>query len=287
MSPFANLVGIGLMAWLAVAPARVDSVLALGDRLQKAGLFDEAITEYKRYIFFNSDRQDNEVAYAFGRMAIAYRTQGRLDDATEMFLNAIQAEGDEVRRDDWRVALGVTEMSAGRYDLADFRLLKLEMFSSVAEIRSRAAFLRGVCNLYMGRTDEATKAFQSFTDEGNPEARRLGAEIVKVLSDRRSVQQKSPKVAVRLSTVVPGLGQFYAEDWKNGINALGINFGTIYLVVHDLANRRFGDVFFDSTLLFWRFFSGNREGAAASAERFNSEQGRRMVEMVVRLFGEK
>ena len=50
-----------------------DDIIALADNLSKQGIYDEAITEYKRFIFFNPDYADNsQVLY---KMGLAYRAQ--------------------------------------------------------------------------------------------------------------------------------------------------------------------------------------------------------------------
>jgi len=280
---FNNFLSAGLLILLSVIPGRPDGVLHLADELFAAGQFDEAVTEYKRYIFFNAENPEAAPGYAYYRIGLAYRSQGRWDDAIATLQKSIQAESREDAREERRLALGVTQIACGRYDQADFLLLKIEMYSPFEEAKRKAAFFRGICALYTSKWDEAREAFQNYFGGRDLETDALGKRIEGLLVQAQRKGYKSPRLAKALSTFVPGLGQIYATDWVGGLNALALNAATGYLLVHDLVQKQIQDAVFNSIFLFQRFYSGNRQNAEDAAMRYNKALSQRMAAEVLKI----
>jgi len=283
MSFFNNILSAGFILWLSVSPGRPDRLLSFADRLLSEGQVNEAITEYKRYVFFNSDEPGNAAGYAYYQMGLAYRHQGRWDEAVAALLKSIQAESLEETRDERRIALGVTEIACGRYDQADFTLLKVEMFSPFGEAKKRAAFFRGICNLYTAKWSEAREAFRNYSSGDNLEMRDLGKKVDSLLVQASKKGLKSPRLAKTLSTFLPGLGQIYASDWAGGLNAFVLNAATAYLLVHDLVRLEIQDAVFNSVFLFERFYSGNRQRAEEAAKKYNQNLSRQMAAEILKI----
>lgn len=262
---------LALTFWLSAVPQEPRLELQLADQYLAQGLFDAAITEYKRYIFFNQDSPDSVVGYAHVQMATAYREQGLWDQAVAHLEQSIRAERVPETQDDRRLALAVAQIARRRYEQADFLLIKLEAFGATSSIKSRASFLRGVCNVYAAKWIEAEESFRAFGEHGDAGARALGTRLAAAVASARAHGPKSPVLARRLSTVIPGLGQIYAADWKGGISALVINAATVMLVVSDLSLRQVKNAVFDASNFFARFYGGNRTGAEEAAQRYNDE----------------
>lgn len=274
---------VGLVLCLGAAVQPLDPLLLLGDRLLADGLADEAITEYRRYLFFSRDVPAARTAQAHARIAFAYRGEGQHDKAVESLLEAIAAAADEGERDQWRVDLGVTEMARGRYDLAEFTLLKVEMFSGSGTARARAAFFRGIAGLYVGNVTEARLAFRTYADASNGAGRELGQRISRLLDDAGRRKGKSLRLAKALSSVVPGLGEVYAGDVKGGAGALAANAWAAFVLAQDVIHRQFFDALVGSTAPVVRFYRANRERAVAAARRSNEARGRALVDEILKL----
>lgn len=286
MLTFASVTVAALALALSGTP-RMDPLLLLGDRLLAEGLVDEAITEYKRYIFFKRDLPEARTAYAHARIAVAYRSEGRHDKAIDALLEAIAAESDERQRDTWRIDLGVTEMARQRYDLAEFTLLKVEMFSTFAPAKRRAAFLRAICSLSLGKWQEARVAFRTYAQEGDPAAQALGEGIERLLDRAEREKEKSPRLAKTLSSIVPGLGEVYVGEWRGGLNAFAINAWAGFVLTQDIVRRQFLDAVVGSIGRLARFYRANRERAAVAARRFNDKRGRAAVAEILTLMEAK
>jgi tetratricopeptide (TPR) repeat protein len=279
---FSRYFQIGIILWLSVVSVQSDQVLSFADQLFSAGQSEEAITEYKRFVFFHSEDRENDAGYAFYKMGLAYRDQSRWDEAIAMFQKSIQIESLDRVRDERRIALGVTLIACGRFGEADFLLLKVEMYSPFIETKKRSSFFRGICNLYTSNWAEARIAFQSYFLGQRPELKDLETRVDDFLSQAPKIKYKSPGLANVLSTVVPGSGQIYAADWAGGINAFIINAATGYLVVHDLAQKQILDAIFNALFLFERFYSGNRQNSKEAVARYNQNLNRQFASKILK-----
>jgi hypothetical protein len=78
----------------------------------------------------------------------------------------------------------------------------------------------------------------------------------KLLEDSYSVQ-----TAKILSTILPGMGQFYTGNYLNGVGSLLWNVLSGYFTINALSNERIFDGIVISNFLWLRFYKGNLENA--------------------------
>jgi tetratricopeptide (TPR) repeat protein len=277
MSHF-TIVAITLLFFAAVSVSASDPALDLGDYFFVRENYDAAITEYKRFLFFNAD--DPRVDEVQFKIGLAYRSQKWWLEAAEAMIAAIQRTTETELQAERRVELAVTLIASGAYDLALAELIKVDMQSQSARLRQRARFLRGVAYLYQFKWEQARSVFQAYFDK-NPSAARAAAEIDALFSEGINLPQKSKNVARLLSTFLPGLGQTYAGDWKNGLNALLLNGALGYVTLDAAIERDYDDALLSFFFLFYRYYSGNRYRAAEAAQTFNDREKRQHVEKIL------
>ena len=269
---------VTLLLFTVVVAFASDPALDLGEHLFALGNHDAAITEYKRFLFFNSDHpQSGEVQFKIG---LAYRAKQRWVAAAEAMIVAIQLTSEAELQAERRVELAVTLIASGAYDLALVELIKVDMQSQSARLRQRARFLRGVAYLYQFKWEQARSVFQVYFDE-IPSAAGAAAEIDTLFLDALNRSQKSEKAARLLSTFLPGLGQTYAGDWKNGLNALLLNGVLGYITLDAAIERDYDDALLSFFFLFYRYYAGNRYRAVEAAQTFNDWENRRHVEKIL------
>ena len=273
-----TMVAVTLLFFAAVTAPASDPALDLGDHLFALGDYDGAITEYKRFLFFDAAHpRAGEVQFKIG---LAYRAQGWWPEAVEAMIAAIQGTTETELQAERRVELAVTLIASGAYDLALVELIKVDMRSQSARLRQRARFLRGVAYLYQFKWEQARSVFQAYFDE-IPNTARGAAEIDALFSEAINLPQKSEKTARLLSTFLPGLGQTYAEDWKNGLNALLLNGVLGYVTLDAAIERDYDDALLSFFFLFHRYYAGNRYRAAEAAQTFNDRENRRYVDKIL------
>ena len=241
---------------------------------------DAAITEYKRFLFFNPDHpQAGEAQFKIG---LAYRAQEWWAEAVEAMTAAVQLTAKTELQAEMRTELAVTLIASGAYDLALVELIKVDMQSQSVRLRQRARFLRGIAYLYQFKWEQARSVFQAYL-EGMPGAAEAAAKIDTLFLDALNPRRKSERAARMLSTFLPGLGQTYAGDWKNGLNALLLNGVLGYVTIDAAIERDYDDALLSFFFLSYRYYAGNRYRAAEAARAFNDRENRQHVEKILQM----
>lgn len=257
-----------------------DPALLFGHKFYDTEFYNEAITEYKRYIFFNPDGDQTSTAYS--HIALAYRNNGEWSQSIDAFRMAIQTAQTDSLRYNAELALAVTYIASGNYSAAEMVLLKLEMSIPPKNIKQRAAFLRGVATLYANKWDQAQKAFEVyFLSDPDP---AMQAKVDSLINATKDFYYRSPDSARQLSTIIPGLGQMYAGDWGNGINAFIINGSMIVWMGYKIFHRYFSDAWVIYYFLFRRYYFGNIYNAERIAVEKNEAMDKKQAEKIIDLF---
>lgn len=244
-----------------------DAALNLAEHLFISGNYDEAITEYKRFLFFNTEKEES--LYANYKIGMAYRDLKLWQKSKEALQKSIEGEADEEKRDERRIDFAVVVMAEGSYPEAEFLFLKVEMFSRFPHLRKKAAFFRGLANIYNAKWMEAREAFEFYGSDRDEASRKKIQRISQITLLAQKANFRSPKLAKTLSTILPGSGQLYAGDWKGGANALFINLTLGYILANNLVDQDYKNFLFNSLFLFERFYSGNRHNAEEAAKKYN------------------
>jgi hypothetical protein len=95
-------------------------------------------------------------------------------------------------------------------------------------------------------------------------------EIDRILATlERRPTAKSPTLAKWLSTFVPGSGQLYVGASLSALNAFGLNCLTGYFLWDELRKDNLRDSALFASLVWFRYYQGNRTKAQALAEGAN------------------
>lgn len=267
------------LTWLVLATAPLvgaDPAFELGERLLGAGYFEEAITEYERFVCFGADSQ--RIAEACRRIGRAYRNLGMLEQASASLHRALAYATDDSLAGRIRIDIAVIALAMKAYDVAELELLKLARFNRCPEIVRTATFYLGVCYLYTGRWELAHGAFTGYFADTDASAVQR---VETLLSSSNRPRLKSPSVGKWLSTFIPGSGQIYAGDIRNGVNAAAINAAFGYLFADAVVDGRYGDAIIAYYPLFERYYRGNRYHAETVARERNAQESAAYAERVM------
>lgn len=242
--------------------------------------YEAAITEYKRFIFFNSHNES--VNYAYYKIGISYGYQKKWREAIDALKYSIQSAPNESIKNEREIALAIVLLANRNYNDAEFRLLKVESFTKFSSLKQKAAFFRGIACIYSYKWKEARKAFRSIL--GRDSLYFSFYHIVdSLLSLAEQIKYKSSKLAKIFSTILPGSGQIYAGDIRNGLNSLLINILTFYLLINGIIKKDIKNIFFVCPL-FQRYYLGNRFHAEKIAEDYNNKLNKRWVKKILKIF---
>ena len=253
-----------------------DISLELAEYLFNKGNYNCAITEYKRFIFFNpTDEMKSEIYYKTG---LAYRNEGYWEKALDAFRRSSAITQNDSIRDERRILIATTLIANKKYSTAEFELLKISLFSKYPKIKKKANFFLGICYIYSFKWNEASKSFRKFFSDNQQE---FFINIDSLITEGKKIRYKSPKLAKWFSTFLPGTGQIYSGSWWNGINALIINGLTSYLLFDSICDKRYKDVLITNITLFERYYKGNRYNAEKAAESYNKRKNQKQAKLIL------
>lgn len=254
--------------------------LKLGDHLLSMGNPEEAITEYKRFIFFSDSPE--EIKLGMMRISEAYRRMGRWDLAADALHDAIPFMRDRSEIAVARIRSALDMICAGGYSSAKFDLLEVLNSDADRSLKIRARFLLGVTGIYEGkRSQSAGDLIPSLREMGVDEGdiSKLNRLLLTPPAGRRS-----PKTAAMLSTILPGAGQIYAGHLKDGINAFLLNGAILLWAWRELKSKDLKDGLLILTLILPRYYLGNIRKSRRLAESRNAqlelERSRRILEEI-------
>jgi tetratricopeptide (TPR) repeat protein len=230
----------------------------MADSLMAAGSYDDAITEYSRYLFFNPD--EAAISDTYSKIGYCFAYTGQWVKAIGAVDKSVTLAGNDSLMSERRIDRAVILMASEEYGQATDWLKEETALSANESASGRAGMLLFVSHVLEHDWQAALGAYGTFVEPRYMESDSIASIIKKACNHRR----KSPETALVLSTLVPGLGQIYAGRWLAGLDALALNAGLAYWVVSDLAGNRYTSGALVLFFLFRRYFSGNRMQAYES-----------------------
>lgn len=248
-----------------------DTPHSLGAHFFKLGNFDAAITEYKRFLFFHPN--DPRMGETHRNIGIAYREQRHWEEAVGAMRTAVQYALDLEEQSEYQLDLAVILIANQNYDLGRLELIKARMRNPATPVHRRTLFLEAVAFIYQFRWAEARNVLRHYTTD---------EKLDTLLENAVNLPQKSARLAKVLSTILPGSGQVYAGDWRNGLNALALNGVLGYLTVDTVLARHYLDAALLGGAVFSRYYRGNIFRSDEAVKHFNTHQSRRASEALLR-----
>ncbi len=225
--------------------------------LYNKGKYFDAVTEFKRLIFFDTKKIYTYAAYEI--MGNAYKEGAKFSDAVLCYtyaeLNAkteselLNAKLDVIRANILRRTTG--HALALLDTLGQDRRFTLE--------QKTILYWKGWANIFSDDWGKAAECFAA-TDSNKV----LEKFCRKVEKDKYSVT-----AAKLLSKFIPGAGQFYSGEYLSGLLSLGWNVLWGYLTVEAFTANRVWDGLAVGNFLLLRFYNGNLQNAVKFAEEKN------------------
>ncbi len=252
-------------------------LISTADALSEKGQYNEAITEYKRFIFFHADSEKADLA--FFKMGLAYRATRNWHQALDTIEMSIAMADDPQVAEERSFYLVTTMLASGDYSLAKLELIKLIESARSEQIHQKALYFSGIASVYSFNWNATERYFGDFYSESDMEnhTERLNS----ILSKTRN-SYKSPRTAKLLSVFVPGAGQFYARNWRDGLNAFILNGLLIGLTASEVYKGNYDNASLIFLLLTSRYYMGNIYHAGRDAELYNENLDHHTAESILR-----
>lgn len=246
----------------AVSLSAQPSPLELADSLAAAGFYDEAITEYYRYIFFNPE--DTLLSDVYPKIGYCYGDLEAWEKALSAIDVAILVSGTESQVMQRKIDKAAIYLASSKNDEAINELRNLDLTDSSSVVRADNL-------LFLAYTLDhnwpvALDLFHQSSISNRPNAALIESTLVRAMK----VKYKSTSTASMFSAVVPGAGQIYNGRYLAAVNALAINGAFGYWTVDNIINENYTSAFLVFLFFFERYYEGNRYQADLQAQRHNA-----------------
>ncbi|MEE9270416.1 MAG: hypothetical protein V3V49_09155 [Candidatus Krumholzibacteria bacterium] len=234
------------------------------DRFFSFKMWNAAITEYKRHLFTSPRTSTRD--HCFERIALCYEYEGNLHGALDWTRKAVSIASSDSIRDDRRFDAASLSADMGHRDSAELEFNRLSLFSKYSSVREAAVVRAADLQLEAHRWRDARETLLSCSEIQSA----LGDRLDSLFTTLDHSKQKSPKMARRLSTFLPGAGQFYTANVGDGVLSLTLNAAFVLLVVNSIRDGRIGMTIVGASFGF-RYYQGGRYHATRLALEYNKD----------------
>jgi tetratricopeptide (TPR) repeat protein len=250
-----------LLIWLPLVIIKPQNSIAdqfnRAEKLFAEEQYFDAITEYKRYLFFDTSKTQNfEV---FERIAECYKAGAHFDDAIKYYRLAEKETSDDEQS-------FITKINIVRVNI--LRRTTAQALTLLDEIENdeRFRYKKDEINYWRGWafifTDDWKNAALNF-NKINP------YHELKLISERTNRTKVSVTFTKVISYILPGSGLIYTGNFLQGLLALSWNVAGGYLTINSFAEKRVFDGIVTGELLFLRFYRGSIQAAEEEAVQKN------------------
>jgi hypothetical protein len=212
-------------------------------------LYFDAVTEYKRLLFF--DKFYGYDNYANFRIGMCYKYGGKYDIAITYFRKAELAAQTVDETYSSKIQIVRCNILRRSVDNALNLLEELGKDSRFTSKREDIIYWRGWTYMLADDWERASQTFLQL-DYQHP---------LKKLSNQVENAKYSITFARVISYILPGSGQFYSGNYLSGLMSLGWNIILGYLTINAFVEDRVFDGLVIGNLLWLRFYKGNYENA--------------------------
>ncbi len=235
----------------------LDSTFALAEDLYQQERYGEAIYFYERARFFSDKELETDILFKMGQ---SYRRSAEPEKALAYFDRVYFTAKDQKLKQE-----AILAKVQSLVQMRSFTQALAEIYSAQAandEQEQRLSFYEGICHYARMDFSSAHEAFIAATGKDSAKARA----IVALYADTSSLYRPRPKVAKRLSYFMPGLGQLYAGDVKNGLNSMALNAAMVALTINVGVNYSTFDAFLAVFPWVQRYYLGGTDKAEMIAQ---------------------
>ena len=219
-------------------------------------LYFDAITEYKRLMFF--DKSESYLFMGNYKIGECYKQGAKLDEAIEYFGKSLIYAKSDSQYFVAKIQMFRTNLLRKTLDRAEQILTEIENDYRFIDSTNQINYWKGWLFVFNDNWKRAAYYFGKSNYSGE----------LKTLCENTDKQQYSVLKAKIFSYILPGSGQFYTGNYVSGLLSLGWTALWGYITLDAFISNRVFDGFVVGDLLFLRFYRGNIQ----NAERFAVEK---------------
>jgi tetratricopeptide (TPR) repeat protein len=240
--------------------ANIESIVSFGDSLFVKGNYINALNEYRRAYFFAGSEHKSQLG---GKIADCYLVLNDFKMARSFYDSVMFYSLNDSQRISCEFQKILCFMKENNFGYALIKLNNLEV-EDEKQLQKRKNLYKGICYFGIGQFDASYQYFMNSISETDT-LKRL--QLQHLYENQNVLKRPNSLVAIMLSLIIPGTGQFYSGDIKDGLNSLFLLSGIFYL----------GTIVSSSGLvlivtLFCRYYLGGIVHAKQIADRKRNEK---------------
>lgn len=253
--------------------------LNFADKQFKLKNYPLAIKEYQRVLFFNDGKN---LSYIYEQLAKIYFINKRYDNAAHNYEMAYQTTFDDRLKTELIFKKASCYMLDSKFRLAIFELSNIADSADI-QLNKRKDFYLAVC--YWGLEEfEKSKAY--FLKNLSDDRKKDKESIILLFSKKKNLYRPNPKTAKIMSMILPGSGQIYSGDIKNGLNSLVLTGGFVGLAIYMTEFYPFFDAFFTTVPWFMRYYQGSYKKAKQIAINKRSKRRNKTYKEILNIIAD-
>jgi len=238
-------------------------VVKFADHQFSIGNYNSSLREYHRAMFF-SDQQKRP--YLFRQTANCYYSLGEYENAMTYYDYAYNDYENDSIKLECLFQKSMCFMLQKNFNFALVELFSLDENISEYFIKKRL-FYQAIC--YFG-LEQYEESFSHFLLSVPDDQKNTLIELEELFNKRKRLSRPNPKLALILSIIIPGSGQFYAGDIKNGINSFVLCGGILMIGFNISSTYGFLNAALGVLPWYQRYYQGGFNRAQKIAEQKRS-----------------
>ena len=234
--------------------------------------YNSAILEYKRYLFFN--KQSNNSTTALLELYKSYQAIEDWPNAFSTIEKAYLSTNDDSLKDRIYIDKAILLISKGKIQRSEIILTKISKYTNYEKIKRESYYWLGLGHLYSCKWMEAKNIMKKYYGES------YNQYLDSIFINSNKLDLKSPQRARLFSLFIPGLGQIYSKDYKNGMNSLILNSLTSYFLFNSIIDKKYLDALIIYYTPFERYYWGSSRNAELIANNYNQKISKQFAESV-------
>lgn len=200
----------------------IEDIIKFSNRLYHEGDYLQALHEYQRAYFFCK----REFKAGIGeKIAGCYMILNDFPMARSFHDSVIFYSNNDTLRINSEFQKILCFMKENNFGYALLKLNDLEL-EDETQLHRRRNLYQGICYFGIGQYDASHQYLLNSISKTDT-IRRL--QLERLFENQNVLMRPNSNAAIMLSMIIPGTGQFYSGDIKNGLNSLLLLSGIIYL----------------------------------------------------------
>jgi tetratricopeptide (TPR) repeat protein len=224
----------------------VEQAKVFADELYKEKSFQNALEVYNRVLFFDTAQVFS--AQIYPTIAESYYQTSQFNKANQYFDLAYNVSTDAKEKNGYLLKKISGYLMLQQIDYAEIDFLSLDSTNLNHAQKAESDVFKAIITFAKGDYSQSKKAFLHITKDS------LAVENLFIKNDKDS--RISPKKAKNMSRIIPGLGQLYVGDIKNGLNSFLLTGGLAVLGIRAALLNNVFDAAFAAGPWIQRYYKG-------------------------------